>query len=107
MPFLPKEVVIRIQVRLPKIHPDEYELPEQCPHDGCAGDTFKPHGRKGETKAVRDTDHEAVKACRYKCSICGRTMRGYKRTLTIRNVVAATSLLGAPERLYDMTKLYA
>jgi transposase-like protein len=36
-----------------------------------------------------------------------RTMRGYKRTLSIRNVVAVTSLLGAAADPYDMGLLYA
>ena len=36
-----------------------------------------------------------------------RTMRGYKRTLSIRNVVAVTSLLGAASDAYDMGLLYA
>ena len=36
-----------------------------------------------------------------------RTMRGYKRTLSIRNVVAVTSLLGAADEPYDMTRLVA
>lgn len=36
-----------------------------------------------------------------------RTMRGYKRTLSVRNVVAVTSLLGAAAEPYDMGFLYA
>jgi transposase-like protein len=62
---------------LPKIRPDEFELPEQCPYEGCAGSIFKPHGRKGETKAVRDTDHEQVTSQRYRCMSCSRTFRVY------------------------------
>ena len=68
---------MRIQVRLPKIHPDEYDLPRQCPYESCTGDTFKSHGRKGETKAVRDTDHEQVTSQRYRCMTCSRTFRVY------------------------------
>ncbi|MBE2196401.1 MAG: transposase [Anaerolinea sp.] len=68
---------MRIQVRLPKIQPNEYELPKQCPYDGCSGDAFKPHGRKGEAKAVRDTDHDKVTSYRYKCATCGYTFRIY------------------------------
>jgi transposase-like protein len=68
---------MRIQVRLPKIQPDEYELPEQCPYERCSGDTFKSHGRKGETKTVRDTDHEEVTSHRYRCTTCGHTFRVY------------------------------
>lgn len=36
-----------------------------------------------------------------------RTMRGYKRTLSIRNVVAVTSLMGTAPEPYDMRLLYA
>ena len=68
---------MRIRVRLPKIQPDKFTLPNQCPYEECSGDTFKPHGRKGEAKAVRDTDHEEVTAHRYKCVKCGRTFRVY------------------------------
>lgn len=68
---------MRIRVCLPKIHPDEFELLEQCPYEGCPGDTFKPHGNKGEVKAVRDTDHDEVTSRRYRCSTCGRTFRVY------------------------------
>ena len=59
---------MRLQVRLPKIQPDDYELPEQCPYEGCAGNNFKPHDRMGEAKAVRDTHHEQEQARRCKCT---------------------------------------
>jgi len=68
---------MRIQVRLPNIQPDAFEVPEQCPYEGCSDDSFKPHGIKGEAKAVRDTDHDEVKAHRYRCTTCGRTFRVY------------------------------
>lgn len=68
---------MRIQVRLPKIQSDEFELPECCPYEGCSGNTFKPHGRKGEAKAVRDPDHEQVTSQRYRCTTCGHTFRVY------------------------------
>jgi hypothetical protein len=35
-----------------------------------------------------------------------RTMRGYKRALSIRNVVGVTSLLGAAAEPYDLALLY-
>ena len=40
---------MRVQVRLPKIHLNDYGFREHCPYEGCSGDTFKPHGQKGET----------------------------------------------------------
>ena len=51
-----------MQVRQPKRQPDAYQLPEECPYERCSGDAFKPHGRKGETKAVRDLDYGKMKA---------------------------------------------
>jgi transposase-like protein len=68
---------MRLQVRLPKIRDDEFVFPEQCPYEGCSGDTFKLHGVKGEVKAVRDTDHEQVTSHRHRCTTCGRTFRVY------------------------------
>jgi hypothetical protein len=47
---------MRIQVRLPRVEPDQYEVPETCPH-GCGGRYFQlqRHGRQGLRKQVRDT----------------------------------------------------
>ena len=60
---------MRIQVRLPKIQPDAFELPKQCPYGDCSNDTFKPHGRQGEAKAVRDTDHTSDQPALPLCSL--------------------------------------
>ncbi len=68
---------MRIQVRLPKIQPNKFEMLEHCPYEGCSDDTFKPHGRQGEAKAVRDIHHEQVTSHRYRCTACGRTFRVY------------------------------
>jgi hypothetical protein len=59
---------MRIQVHLPKIEPDEFALLEQCTYEDCPGDTFMPHGRQDETKAVRDMDYGKVKAHRHRCT---------------------------------------
>ena len=139
----------------------------EAPHAYTSpGNTFKPYGRKGEAKAVRDRppdakqilailygyyqaapnpkpkqkhsiwyrlkrliwklwtrwerialadSHEHLDGTNNVCErLIGwwikeryRTMRGYKRTLSIRNVVALTSLLGAAVEPYDMGLLYA
>lgn len=68
---------MRIQVRLPKIQPEQYTVPEECRYPGCPGKRFKRQGIQGEAKAVRDTDHAQVRAHRYGCSRCGRTFRVY------------------------------
>jgi hypothetical protein len=41
---------------------------EECPYERCSGNAFKPHGRKGEIKAVSDMDYGKVKTHRYRCS---------------------------------------
>jgi len=68
---------MRLQVRLPKINIDQYVLPSQCPQPNCSGDAFKPYGRKGQPKAVRDTNHEQVTSYRYQCMTCDDTFRVY------------------------------
>lgn len=68
---------MRIRVRLPKVEPSVYSYPDKCPYEGCSGHYFKPHGLKGEPKAIRDPDHEQVQSFRHECLRCGRTFRVY------------------------------
>jgi len=68
---------MRIRVRLPKVEPSVYSYPEECPHKGCDGHLFKPHGLQGEQKAIRDPNYEHVQSFRHKCLRCGRTFRVY------------------------------
>jgi transposase-like protein len=70
---------MRIRVRLPQVHPDEYDTPTHCPHEGCGGVQFKRHGAQGETKAVRDPQVGEVIAYRWHCLRCGKTFRVYPR----------------------------
>jgi transposase-like protein len=70
---------MRIRVRLPKVEPEHYEKPTQCPYEGCGGKLFKAHGVKGETKPLRDSQYDTVVAYRYTCLSCGRTYRVYPR----------------------------
>jgi transposase-like protein len=72
---------MRIEVRLPKVDPDEYEEPEACPY-GCGGRHFKAHGVKGEDKATRDLHHEQVKSYRRECMKCRRTFRVYPQGIS-------------------------
>jgi transposase-like protein len=69
---------MRISVRLPRLKPNQYDLPERCPY-GCGGRHAKRYGTKGERKAVRDTRYEEVVAYRYRCLKCGRTYRVYPK----------------------------
>jgi len=68
---------MRIKVQLPKVDPTNCKEPEECPYEDCKGRYFKPHGQKGEVKAIRDLYHQEVKSYRWKCMKCGRTFRMY------------------------------
>ena len=68
---------MRISVRLPQVMAEVYEELRICSYAGCEGQHFKPHGVKGEQKAVRDLAHEAVKSYRWRCLRCNRTFRVY------------------------------
>ena len=70
---------MRIRVRLPRVEPDVYGYPEECPYKGCDGRFFKAHGVKGEEKAIRDLNHEQVTSYRYRCVRCNRTFRVYPK----------------------------
>lgn len=67
---------MRLRVRLPKVEPDEYAMPERCPY-GCGGEQYEPHGVKGQTKPLRDIGYDQVVSYRYRCLHCGRTFRVY------------------------------
>lgn len=68
---------MRIQVRLPRVEPDQYEQPKHCPYEGCDGRQFKAHGLKGEAKPLRDPHCKMVTAYRWRCLRCGQTFRVY------------------------------
>ncbi len=74
---------MHLNVRLPKVQPDEIELPTRCPlldlkHPTrkCPGTRFKAYQRYCR-KPVRDTRHVQVIAQRYRCLTCRRTFRVY------------------------------
>lgn len=69
---------MRIRMHLPRVEPEEYDMPAVCPHDGCQGEHFKLHQRHCR-RAVLDPDHEEVNVRRYRCLSCKRTFRVYPR----------------------------
>jgi transposase-like protein len=73
---------MRILVSLPKVEPDRYLWPQECPYADCGGRAFKPHGIKGERKPLRDPHYDHVIAYRRKCLKCGQTFRVYPRGVT-------------------------
>jgi transposase-like protein len=68
---------MRIQVRIPKVKPDEYPEIQVCPYDGCGGECFKAYGQQAEPKPTRDLTYKLVDSYRYECLKCGRTFRVY------------------------------
>lgn len=74
---------MHLQVSLPKLQPNEYRLPTECPwrarhnrKQKCGGTRFKAHQRHCR-KPIRDTRHRQVVAQRYVCLKCHRTFRVY------------------------------
>jgi len=68
---------MRIEVRLPRVEPEVYNEPKECPK--CGGQHFKPHGVQGEQKRIRDLGYKQVKSFRQRCLRCGYRMRVYPR----------------------------
>jgi transposase-like protein len=69
---------MRIRMRLPKVEPEQYDLPQECPHDSCCGQHFKLH-QPGCCKQILDPDEVQVTAKRFRCLRCKRTFRVYLR----------------------------
>jgi len=77
-----------VNMRLPKVEPQEIEPPTHCPlpdpsnpQQKCNGVHFKPHQLDCQ-KPLRDTSHTQVFARRYRCLKCGRTFRVYPTGVT-------------------------
>ena len=66
---------MRLELRLPKVEPDEIRTPSVCCYRKCGGRRFRLH--PVVAKPVRDTVYEVVLARRYQCRRCRRTFRVY------------------------------
>jgi transposase-like protein len=71
---------MRLHLILPQVTPDEYQVPEQCPYEGCDGKYFRHH--QTVKKSLRDTTYTEVTAHRYECLKCKRTFRVYPQGVT-------------------------
>jgi hypothetical protein len=71
----------RLKVRMSKVEPELYQMPAECPYEGCHGTTFKQHQEKCP-KGLRDPQHEQVEARRFRCLRCGQTFRVYPKGVT-------------------------
>jgi transposase-like protein len=69
---------MRLKVRITNVEPELYQMPTECPYEGCHGRVFKQH-QKGCPKELRAPQHEQVEAKRYRCLRCRRTFRVYPK----------------------------
>lgn len=94
---------MRIRMHLPRVEPDEYDMPAVCAHDDCQGEHFKLHQRHCR-RAVLDPDHEQVNVRRYRCLTCKRTFRVYPRGVS--NAQRSDRLRGIGVMLYVLGLSY-
>jgi len=71
---------MRLHMILPRVEPDELEVPKACPRAGCGGKHLELH--QTVVKPLKDTGYQSVFAQRYRCVRCGRTFRVYPRGVT-------------------------
>lgn len=86
---------MRLELLLPSVDPQEWQVPHQCPYAGCGGRHFRLH--QVVDKPVRDTVYRPVTARRYQCLRCRRTFRvyptGIKRAPTSQRVKGLAVML--------------
>ena len=64
---------MRLNLLVPDVKPEEWQLPKQCPREGCQGKRFYP--RQEVAKKIVDEKYQPVRAWRYECARCGCTFR--------------------------------
>jgi transposase-like protein len=66
---------MRLNLLLPDVKPDQWQLPKECVKEGCKGKRFYP--RQAVEKRIVDGKYQTVQAWRYECASCGCTFRVY------------------------------
>jgi len=66
---------MRLNLLIPEVKPNEWQLPKQCKRAGCKGKRFYP--RQAVEKKIVDGKYQKVRAWRYECARCGCTFRVY------------------------------
>ncbi len=86
---------MRLELLLPPVDPEEWQVPSLCSYAGCGGRHFRLHQVVG--KPLRDTVYQTVTARRYQCLRCRRTFRvyptGVKRAPTSQRVKGLAVML--------------
>jgi transposase-like protein len=75
---------MRLNLILPKVEPNEFEFPKQCPQKGCRGMRFIP--RQEVSKKIVDAQHPEVTAWRCECKKCGHVFRVYPKGVSQKQI---------------------
>jgi transposase-like protein len=71
---------MRLQLILPRVEPNLFQVPSVCPVEGCQGKHFEHH--QEVIKPLKDTKLDTVIAHRYRCLRCNGTFRVYPQGVT-------------------------
>lgn len=83
---------MQLNLRLPEVKPEHFELPKRCPSAGCKGKRFYP--RQKVKKNVVDGKYKQVEAWRYHCAECGCTFRVYPQGVGKQQISKRVNGLG-------------
>lgn len=75
---------MRLKLILPKVEPNQFEIPKKCPKKGCQGKRFHP--RQEVSKKIVDAQHPQVTAWRYECEKCGYVFRVYPQGVNHKQI---------------------
>jgi transposase-like protein len=75
---------MRLNLILPKVEPNEFEIPKKCPQKGCQSMRFIP--RQEVSKKIADAQHPEVTAWRYECCKCGHVFRVYPKGVNHKQI---------------------
>jgi hypothetical protein len=75
---------MRLNLILPKVEPNVFEYPQNCPREGCPGMRFTP--RQEVRKQIVDAQHPEVTAWRCACIQCGHVFRVYPKGVSQKQI---------------------
>ena len=93
---------MRLNLQLPEVKPNEYQMPKNCPTAGCKGKVFTP--RQSVDKKIVDGKYDKVTALRCQCARCGCTFRVYPQG--VGNQQISHRVLGLAVMLYILGLSY-
>ena len=84
--------VMRLNLILPKVEPNEFEYPKKCHRKGCTGVRFIP--RQEVSKKIVDAQHPEVTAWRYECVKRGHVFRVYPKGVSQKQISKRVNGMG-------------